>query len=89
MNSVINFVLILQEFACAIYCTLENLKTALSCMSDRFLICFFIYYLAALRSALGHHRGDSFTNPMLITALRVDSNFDPKVIRSLVVRLGP
>ena len=58
-------------------------------MSDRFLMCFFIYYLAALRSALGHHQGDSFSNPMLITALRIDSNFDPKVTRSLLVRLGP
>ena len=47
---------------------------------------FFNYYLAAPRPTSGHYRGDSLTDPMLITAFYI---FDPKVTGSLVVKLGP
>ena len=46
---------------------------------------FFNCYLAAPRPILGHCRGGSFTNPMLITAF---SYFDLKVTGNLVTRLG-
>ena len=40
----------------------------------------FIYYLAVPRSTLGHHRGDSFTHLVLITACF--SVFEPHITRS-------
>ena len=43
------------------------------------------FFLTAVCLPLGHHRGDSLTHPMLITAFYI---FDPKVIGSLVTRFG-
>ena len=47
---------------------------------------FFNCYLAAPRPTSGHYRGDSLTHPMLITAFYI---LNPRVTRSLVVRLDP
>ena len=58
---------------------------------------FFYCYLAFPQSTLGHSRGDSLTNPMIITAFvqirpkghrEPRNDFDPKVIGSLIMRLG-
>ena len=46
-----------------------------------------LYYLPAPQPSLGHCLGASLTNPMLITAYRY--LFNPLVIRSFVMRLGP
>ena len=44
-------------------------------------------YLVAPRPTLGHCRGGSLINLMLITTFL--TYFDPKISRSLVTRLGP
>ena len=60
------------------------LQGSINCYKNDFI--FFSCYLAAPRQTLGHCRGGSLTNPILITAF--NSWFDPKVTRSLVMRLG-
>ena len=49
---------------------------------------FLNYYLVAPWPSLGHFRGNSLTNPMLITAFLIRW-FDSTVTGSLVARLGP
>ena len=50
-------------------------------------VSFFNCYLAAPRPTLGHCRGGSLTNQMLITVF--DSWFEPKVTVGFITRVGP
>ena len=47
---------------------------------------FFILYLVAARSTLGHNLGGSLTNSILMTAF---TYFNAKIIGSFVMRLDP